>query len=508
MTRALRAVATSALRAVAGSTLGAVAASTLLACGGGSTVPSPPRVGAAPGPVAPTAPVERVLPALPDLAGVAGPPDPLLVVSVSGLVPEAYGRGASPGPATMPMLAALAARGVAADGMRPVAPGASQPAHATLLTGREPAAHGIGAARPMGPLGASRQGSREASAMKARTLFDAAREAGVRSAAIGWPATAGAPVDQLFPALFPARVGETSLGLLEGTASADLLAAARRLGAEQPEAGYPGPVRDQLLVDIACEALDGTPAPRLLLLHLSQTAAPLGRDGPGSAAVRAAFASVDRQLARLVVCLEETGKLASAALVVVGDVAFQPVHTLVRPNAALDAAGLLVPTTGGGAGVQRWDAWVRTSGGSGLVHARTQEDAVLARRALGEVARESGAFRVVSAEELLALGVDREAWFGLEALPGYVLGDATSGPLLRPSPVRGAAGYLADAPDRRPGFVAWGVGVRERIRIPALSQVDVAPTVARLVGLALPETDGRVLIGALRGRLALGAGEP
>ena len=51
------------------------------------------------------------------------------------------------------------------------------------------------------------------------------------------------------------------------------------------------------------------------------------------------------------------------------------------------------------------------------------------------------------------------------------------------------------------GFVAWGRGVRRGIRIPRMEQTDVAPTVARLLGVELGEVEGRLLVGAL----ALGA---
>jgi hypothetical protein len=104
---------------------------------------------------------------------------------------------------------------------------------------------------------------------------------------------------------------------------------------------------------------------------------------------------------------------------------------------------------------------------------------------------------VVSAEELLDAGADPEAWFGLEARPGYVFTDdaAVVGPV--PSALLGAAGYLSDVPAMSPGFVAWGSGVRPGVRIPWLRQIDVAPTVALLLGVPLDEADGRAPLGAL-----------
>jgi hypothetical protein len=48
-----------------------------------------------------------------------------------------------------------------------------------------------------------------------------------------------------------------------------------------------------------------------------------------------------------------------------------------------------------------------------------------------------------------------------------------------------------------PAFVAWGLGVRAGVSIPWMRQSDVAPTLARLLGVGLEGVDGRPLVGAL-----------
>ncbi|MCG8588954.1 MAG: hypothetical protein MJE66_06650, partial [Proteobacteria bacterium] len=110
----------------------------------------------------------------------------------------------------------------------------------------------------------------------------------------------------------------------------------------------------------------------------------------------------------------------------------------------------------------------------------------------------TGVFRVVSAVELEARGGDPEAWFGLEAEPGYHFGNALQAPSLRPATARGAAGPLLTGPAESVGTVAWGGGLRRGLRIPQMDQVDVAPTAAALLGLRLPDAEGRILIGMLR----------
>jgi hypothetical protein len=48
------------------------------------------------------------------------------------------------------------------------------------------------------------------------------------------------------------------------------------------------------------------------------------------------------------------------------------------------------------------------------------------------------------------------------------------------------------------GLVAWGAGLRAGVQVPALRQVDVAPILARLLGVALPDAEGRALEGVLQ----------
>ena len=95
---------------------------------------------------------------------------------------------------------------------------------------------------------------------------------------------------------------------------------------------------------------------------------------------------------------------------------------------------------------------------------------MLARSMLEKEAARVGSFRVVAADELLRGGADPEAWFGLEAEPGFLFDDAVQGPFLVPAAIRGAGGYLPSRAEMDTGFVAWGRGLRTRVRIPRMSQ--------------------------------------
>jgi predicted AlkP superfamily pyrophosphatase or phosphodiesterase len=421
----------------------------------------------------------------------AGRPDQVVLVSVSGLTPDLYLRAPTP----MPILADLARAGVAAEFVESVVPAAAYPVHTSLVTGTSPNHHGVPADHMLGDRGVRRARYWHASFVRNATLWQSAADARIGVAALDWPATLGAAIPLLLPDVLPTRRGERWIDLLAEAATPWLLELARSSPEELAASGRPGAPRDALLVEVFCKVVAAEPPPGLILLRLSQTEAVLSAKGPHSQQAREAFARVDADLGSLLRCLDQAGSLESAAIVVVGDRALLPVHTAVRPNFVLAEAGLL--TLGASGAVERWSAVVRSNGGSAFVYAREDRSAVDARSALEAEAERSGAYRIVSADEMIRRDADSEAWFGLEARPGFAFDDSTGGPLLRPATRRAAGGYLKPRPDLGPGFVAYGRGVRRSLRIPEIDQLDIAPTIAKLRGLELPGARGRAFVGVL-----------
>jgi predicted AlkP superfamily pyrophosphatase or phosphodiesterase len=409
---------------------------------------------------------------------VLAQPARVLLVSIHGLSPDRY--LAADGAIAMPMLAALAQQGVAAESMRPVFPSASYPAHATLVTGVPVAKHGIAAA-----------GLDQASDLRAVPLWQAVAQQGRTVASLDWPTTGGAAIADLAPDLAVAA-GATWLDALASSGAGRAAEFARRAGGGDPATAAPGAARDATLVTMACALFLAEPAPALVLLRLSQTQVALDAAGPDSEPAHAAFAASDAELGRLVRCLGDAGLLDTTGIAVAGDHGAMPVHTEIRANVALADAGLLVPS---GSGARSFDAITRSNGGSAFVYATSDDAALLARRALDAAANESGVFRVMSASEMVERGADPEAWFGLEADPGYLFADAAKGTLLAPASVASAGGYAASDPHMATGFVAWGPGLRRGLRVPELRQSDVAPALARWLGVSFGPVEGRSMVG-------------
>jgi len=448
-------------------------------------------------------------PELPALALSSPPaadrlPQRVLLVSIAGLRPAHYhsdeaSLGGVRAGRLMPTLSQLAVAGSFADEMVPVTPAAVYPAHASLVTGLSPKRHKIVADWGLDERGLLTADLRRADRLHGVALWRAARDHRLPVVALAWPSTAGAPIDLLLPDLMPQESDESWLLALDSGATPWILDRMRRIEPALEAGGWPSARSlDSLVTRLACEIAAEQRTPALWLLRYGQTGEALMLYGPDSEGAREALARVDRELSSLIDCLRAGDLLETSALVLVGDRALFPVHTRVDPNAVLMDVGLITPPTSGlVAGVHSWAAIAHSHGGAAVVYAEDESAALLARRALEIEAERTRAFRAVSARELRALGADPLAWFGLEAAPGFVFGIGTQGPILRAAELRGAGGYLPSRSGSGVGFVAWGAGLRSGVRVPSMRQIDVAPTVAALLGLDLEGAQGQPLIGVL-----------
>jgi arylsulfatase A-like enzyme len=417
-------------------------------------------------------------------AAPAPPPDRLadhvLVISIDGLVPEAYLR---PDETAMPNLQSLRAGGSWAEGVVGQYPSLTYPSHTSIATGVRPVRHGVTQNQRFDPGTGSRQWIMEAAEIRVPALWNVAREAGLATAAFSWPVTAGAAVDFLIPE----GTGDATPGLLEATAA---------------RAGFarPGPTeyerRDIFATEAAAHVLR-THRPHLLLIHLVQADEAQHTAGRGSAAARRAFAAIDAHLGTLIRAVDEAGIRSRTAFVVTGDHGFYRIHSALQPNVILRKAGLMATSADGR--IESWTAAAHRA----AIKLRDPADAALARRV--ETLFEDlaagpyrGLFRVIRRPELDALGADPAALLFLEPVEGYMVSDGFAGDaFLAATTARGQHGFLPTEPLMHTGLVIAGAGVKAGVVVPLARQVDIAPTVARLLGLTMAGADGAPMVGIL-----------
>ena len=135
------------------------------------------------------------------------------------------------------------------------------------------------------------------------------------------------------------------------------------------------------------------------------------------------------------------------------------------------------------------DAWVVPEGGTAMVYVTNADrKAELIPKLKAFYAQAEGIERVYGAEDFAKLGLptsaqsDQAPDLVLAAKPDYCFaGD--SGKSFVSSATGGTHGFLNSDPNMQAIFLAWGAGVPKGVRLGSITNRDVAPTIARLLGI-------------------------
>ena len=424
-------------------------------------------------------------------AATAQTPSPIvLMISIDGLRPD-YVTAADKHGLKIPALRRFVSEGAFAEGVEGVIPTVTFPSHTTLITGVWPAKHGILANTIFDPL---RTGQSAwywyAEDIRVPTIWDAAARAGWTTASVQWPVSVGARVTWNVPEYWRAGNDEDAK-LLRAVSTPGLLA---ELEAEL------GPYPRKLEIEddegrgrFAVRLLEKK-RPALLTLHLIALDHTQHDTRPFSPET---FAVLERQDTVVAKLRETAERLAPgrAFVAIVSDHGFARVESMLNLFVAFRDAGLLTLERGR---ITDWKAIPWTAGGSAAIMLKEAADDVTrgqVRALLDKLAGDpaNGIDRVLDAETLHARGGFAPAAFLVGLKPGWQMSSALTGAVLS-SGKGGNHGHLPDVPDLRASFFLVGPGVPAGRALGLIDMRDVAPTLARRVGLSLPTADGKSLL--------------
>src|SRR5262249_43978008 len=145
-----------------------------------------------------------------------------------------------------------------------------------------------------------------------------------------------------------------------------------------------------------------------------------------------------------------------------------------------------------------WQAAVQSLGGSAAVFVKDPKDENFAREVedfFHEQAEkpDSPIWRVLPKRDAAKLGADSRAAFYLDAAPNFAISARTTGSSITKAPYRGATGYAPSRVEMRAAFIITGKGIKPNIKVEYARLIDVAPTIARLLGLEMKTARGRVI---------------
>ena len=409
--------------------------------------------------------------------------------------------------AELPNLRALAAKGASAEGMLTSFPSVTWPSHTSLVTGALPARHGV-----IGNSVWNRDQNKSVQyigdpvltkdqAIRIPTLYDAGHKAGLSTASVIWPCSNGATtLDWVIPDSNKPELHAryTTPGFAKELAEA---------GIDISELGQWGwgkqhsVQRDIVYSKVARHLLERHKV-NLILLHLITPDGVEHAYGPNTPPAYQAVAESDAHIGDIWNALQQPPFAGRSALFVVSDHGFAAYEKFIRPNVLLAQLGLI--ETDDDNKVTRRTAWCVAQGGSAFIYVLDQDRrSELTGQLAEKLADIEGVVDVLRQDEFGKLGIPRPADnpeapdLVLTTGPGYSFANNVTGEVLVDAGgTKGTHGH-----DPRPGymhaiFVAAGAGIKPGAKLGVIQNIDVAPTIARLLGITLT-ADGRVLTEAL-----------
>ncbi len=418
---------------------------------------------------------------------------PVVLISIDGLKPD-YVLDADKHGLKIPNLRRLAAEGAHASGVTGVLPTVTYPSHTTMVTGVAPARHGVIANSPFDPFSKNLNGWYwYAEDIKVTTLWDACAKARITTTSVDWPVTVGANITFNIVQYWRAENAEDRK-LIRALSTPGLFAEAE---------GALGPYTDGNDYSIAGDVrraafniyLLEKKKPRFHLSYFGSLDEEEHKTGPYSAQTFAVLEKLDGVIGQLRAGAEKVGG-ARAIICVVSDHGFKLTDKEVNVNSALREAGLIELNEQGR--VKSWRAFAWYGGGSAGIMLRDESDNE-ARKIAGDVLNRlandasSGVARVADRTAARVMGGFPDAAFVVALRSGYRLGSKLQGPVTASVRPGGTHGYAPDVQEMNSSFFIAGPGIAAGRDLGQIDMRDIAPTLAMLLGVALPSAEGRRL---------------
>jgi len=421
----------------------------------------------------------------------------IVLISLDGFTARALADPALP----LPTLRRLAKAGAMSKVMTPVNPTVTWANHTAIISGVTPAKHGVIfnglLVHEPGMPPKTEPWRDKAEMVHAPTLYDVAHGKGLTTAQVDWVAIWNAPTVTWEFRERPDAANPISREMVTaGVVSQDDVDnfSTRNIV-----------LRDRIWTDAAAHIIKAH-KPNLMMFHLLALDSMQHRYGPDTLAAQETMAHLDAQVADIVRAVEQAGILDRTTFVIVSDHGFKRVKRLINPNVALAKAGLVQVTDGK---ATRADAWIVPEGGSALAYVTVPDaDGSKLAQVKQAVAGLEGVDRLVEPADYPSYGLplpgvsNQMGPLFITAKPGYaftaslgdtVVTDAAEGSF-------GSHGYLASDPELGAIFIASGRGIKTGVNLDSMRNIDVAPTLARLLGIELPNADGTPLTAILSGR--------
>ena len=383
-------------------------------------------------------------------------------------------------------------------------PSVTYPCHTTIVTGNLPNRHGIINNTLLQPGRLSPDWNWYRSAIRGTTLYDEAKKAGLTTAALLWPVTGKAKIDYNLPEIFANRPWQNQIlvSLRNGSPGyqweLNKLFGHLRNGLNQPEL-------DDFVLESTVHTIK-TKKPNLLLVHFTDLDSQRHYHGFSSEEAKRAIYRHNERLGKIVHALKVSNLFEKSTIVVLGD------HSALDENKAVNLNVLfrehnLISTNSKGK-INNWKAYCKSCDGSAYIYLKDSEDSGTSqqvKKILDTLLQDphSGIEKMISGKEAAMKGADGNCAYMVEAKKGYFFLEDHHGAYIKEITKEDVIadhkytlachGYSPEKKDYFTIFMAAGKGIQKNVTLPYIRLVDEGPTLARLLGLDLGKTDGKIV---------------
>jgi predicted AlkP superfamily pyrophosphatase or phosphodiesterase len=426
-----------------------------------------------------------------DVMTGAGKAKHLIVVSYDAFSEDNWELAKS-----LPNLSELIKHGAFSTKLKSVYPTLTYVAHTTMVTGVYPDKHGVFHNNPLQPfiIEKNQRWFWYRDDIKVPTIYDMLKKAKLKSAGLLWPVTGKSSIDYNIPEI--RAIGDENQIIKALKNGSPLFSIEMEMKFGRYRRGIEQPYLDDFTTMCAVHTIKRK-KPNLLLVHLIDLDDAKHADGTDSNEVKQAIIRMDKRLGDIMHATEEAGINKDTVLLVIGDHGQINVRYKVRLNKLLRDKGLIYTENG----KLKWRAYVQNAGGAAYLHIKQgdEEAEVMALGLLETVAKDAsyGIEKVYTEKDLMYFHVAPSVKYMLEAKKGYCFEDGLEEPVITDLMEKGIRyathGYSPDKPNYRCNLIISGDCIKNEYQIGDIDMVDIAPTMAKILGVDYNNFDGRPL---------------
>ncbi|WP_058486690.1 alkaline phosphatase family protein [Defluviitalea phaphyphila] len=415
----------------------------------------------------------------------------LIVISYDAFSEEDWDKAKE-----LPNFSKLIKNGAYTKKLRSVYPTLTYVVHSTVVTGVYPNKHGIIHNNPFQPFINERDRVWYwlRKDVKVPTIYDLVKENNMSTAGIFWPVTGKSSIKYNMPEVVAVKNENQVLKVLKNGNPFFCINMERKFGRFRK--GIKQPYLDNFTTLCVSDTIKRK-KPNLLLAHFIELDDVKHKYGTKSKEVKKAIRNMDRRLGDIINAVKETGIKDDTIFIVFGDHGQFDVKYKVRLNNLLKEKGLIFEENG----EMKWRAYFQSTGGSAYLYTKPEDKEAekLAFDIINNALKNDlyGIEKIYTRKELEHFPVNKNIRYMVEAKIGYSFDDNLEIPIIVDLEKQGISyathGYFPDKTNYKCGFLISGDRIKKDYELGNIEMVDIAPTMAKILGIDFRNCDGRAL---------------